>query len=197
MNNNIDFYNQKSEELFQQYQSLSFESFHASWLEKLELHHYKTALDIGAGSGRDALALANLGLTVTAIEPAQSLKAKAMELTGKKVNWLTDTLPELSLLKQNTYDLILVSAVWMHLTAEQQIKSLKRISALLNIEGVVIITLRHGSFDDNRKAFQVNATQLIKDGSRFGLKLVQHDKSTDKLNRREIYWETIVFNKEL
>lgn len=68
-NQNISFYEENTATLFEQYQSLSFESVHQSWLSKLTLSHYQSALDIGAGSGRDALALSDKGLCVTAIEP--------------------------------------------------------------------------------------------------------------------------------
>ena len=193
MNSTIDFYNSQSTKIFQQYQSLSFENVHGSWLKKVNLHQHKTALDIGAGSGRDALALSHFGLTVTAIEPAQSLKSKAVELTGDKVCWLSDTLPELSSLTHNTFDVILVSAVWMHLTPKEQNQSLKRITALLNFGGVAIITLRHGSFKDDRKSFEVSSARLTNDAKEIGLKLFLHDKGADKLNRSDIYWETIVF----
>ena len=81
----------------------------------------------------------------------------------------------------------------MHLTPEEQTQSLNRITALLNVEGVVIITLRHGSFKDNRKSFEVNSTRLTNDAKEIGLNLFLHDKGADKLNRSDIYWETIVF----
>lgn len=61
---------------------------------------------------------------------------KGVELIGDKVYWQNDVLPELSLLIENTFDLILVRAVWMHLTIEQQNQNLKRITALLNDNGI-------------------------------------------------------------
>ena len=56
-NKNISFYSDNSTALFDQYQSLSFDTVHQSWLGNVNVSNYKTALDIGAGSGRDALAL--------------------------------------------------------------------------------------------------------------------------------------------
>lgn len=192
-NKNISFYSDNSTTLFDQYQSLSFDIVHQSWLNAVNLSKYKTALDIGAGSGRDALALSQLGVCVTAIEPAQSLRDKGVELTGNKVNWKSDTLPELSSLSENTFDLILVSAVWMHLTKEQQRQSLRRLSSLLSDGGILVITLRHGEFNDGRTAFNVNGKRLIDEAKVLHLTVLHADNDKDQLNRPDVYWETLVF----
>lgn len=194
-NKNISFYSDNSTALFDQYQSLSFDAVHQSWLGTVNLSKYKTALDIGAGSGRDALALSQSMLCVTAIEPAQSLMSKGIELTGDKVTWQSDTLPELSSIDENTYDVILISAVWMHLTVKQQSQSLERLSTLLNDDGILIITLRHGEFNDGRKSFGVNAARLIEEAKGFHLTVFHTDNDTDQLNRPDVYWETLVFTR--
>lgn len=195
-NQNISFYSDNSTALFDQYQSLSFDTVHQSWLGNVNVSNYKTALDIGAGSGRDALALSELKLCVTAVEPAKPLMDKGLELTGDKVTWKTDILPELSSLNKNTFDIILVSAVWMHLTKEQQRQSLSRLSTLLNDKGILVITLRHGEFNDGRKAFDVNGERLIEEAKAFHLTVFHTDNDTDQLNRPDVYWETVVFTRK-
>ncbi len=197
MQPNIDFYNENTPTLFDQYQSLSFDKVHQSWLSKVTLSNYQSALDIGAGSGRDALALSETGLCVTAIEPAKILMNKGIELTGDKVCWKNDVLPELSTLSSETFDLILISAVWMHLTIEQQSQSLKRLSTLLNDNGVLIISLRHGEFNDGRKAFDVDGTRLINEANIHNLMLFHADNDTDQLNRPGVFWETVAFTRNL
>lgn len=194
-NRNISFYNENATTLFDLYQSLSFDTVHKSWLSSIDLSYFKTALDIGAGSGRDSLALSDMRLCVTAIEPAQSLMDKGMAQTGDKVTWKSDTLPELSSLNEYSYDVILISAVWMHLTVSQQSQSLSRLNTLLNDNGILVITLRHGDFDDDRAAFDVSATRLINDANRLGLSLKHSDNDTDQLNRPNVYWETLVFTR--
>ena len=196
INNNISFYSDNSTALFDQYQSLSFDVVHQSWLSSINLSKYKTALDIGAGSGRDALALHDSGLCVTAIEPAKTLMNKGVELTGDKVTWKSDTLPELPSINEKSYDVILISAVWMHLTLEQQRQSLSRLRTLLNDNGMLVITLRHGEFNDGRKAFDVNAARLIEEAKAFNLTLLHTDNDTDQLNRPDVYWETVVFTRK-
>jgi len=121
---------------------------------------------------------------------------KGVELTGDKVTWKSDTLPELPSINENSYDVILISAVWMHLTLEQQRQSLSRLSTLLNDNGMLVITLRHGEFNDGRKAFDVNAARLIEEAKAFNLTLLHTDNDTDQLNRPDVYWETLVFTRK-
>jgi len=109
--NNITFYSENSALLFSQYQSISFENVHNSWIQVIDFQQCKTALDIGAGSGRDALALKYKKLCVTAIEPSDDLRALGKAFTGDDVTWLNDTLPKLVKVKEKTFDIILVSAV--------------------------------------------------------------------------------------
>lgn len=90
------FYNDNAQRLFDQYQSLSFERVHGEWL-----HHLPTqpglALDVGAGSGRDAKALAERGWQVMAIEPAEKLRTLGETYTHEgDVSWIDDTLPALN-----------------------------------------------------------------------------------------------------
>ena len=76
-------YNQHAERYFNQYQSLTFDQVHGDWLPQLDS---KTglALDVGAGSGRDAAALAERGWDVVAVEPAAGLRELGQNATKKK-----------------------------------------------------------------------------------------------------------------
>ncbi|MDG9666536.1 class I SAM-dependent methyltransferase [Hahella sp. CR1] len=147
-----DFYNLNSEQLFHQYQSLPFEQVHAAWLDYLPATPER-ALDVGAGSGRDAGWLANKGWSVTAIEPSDKLRAKAIAQHGEsQIQWLSDTLPSLeTLCDSKSYHLILVSAVWMHLTPAQQTQSLQRLRRLQAPGGVIVITWRNIADEQERR----------------------------------------------
>ena len=77
----------------------------------------KLALDVGAGSGRDAAWLAGLGYDVIAVEPAGAMRAEAMRRHPEPaIRWLNDRLPGLTKVHELglTYDLVMVSAVWQH-----------------------------------------------------------------------------------
>lgn len=124
---NIEFYSQNSDLLFSKYQSISFKNVHNSQIQAIEFQQCKTALVIGAGSGRYALALKHKKLCVTAIEPSDDLRALGKTFTGDDVTWLNDSLPQLEKVKGKTFDIILISAVRMHLSPQEQTQSLKTI----------------------------------------------------------------------
>jgi len=191
--NNITFYSENSALLFSQYQSISFKNVHNSWIQAIEFKQCKTALDIGAGSGRDALALEQQKLCVTAIEPSDGLRALGQAFTGDGVTWLNDTLPKLEKVKDKTFDIILVSAVWMHLSPQEQSQSLKTIRSLLNDNGYLIITLRHGGFSDARTAFEMDANRTIDEAKQLGLSLILSNHECDKLSRDSVSWDTLCF----
>ena len=106
--------------MFSQYQSISFENVHNPWIQAIDLQQCKTALDIGAGIGRDTLALKYKKLCVTGIEPSDDLRALGKAFTGDNITWVNDTLPKLEKVKEKTFDIILISAVWMHLSPQEQ-----------------------------------------------------------------------------
>jgi SAM-dependent methyltransferase len=191
--NNITFYSENSAFLFSQYQSISFEKVHDSWLQVIDFKQCKTALDIGAGSGRDALALKYKRLCVTAIEPSDGLRALGQAFTGDDVTWHDDSLPQLTQIKDKTFDIILISAVWMHLSPEEQSQSIKTISTLLNVDGYLIITLRHGNFSDARTAFELHAKRTIAEAKQHGLALILSEYEGDKLSRDDVSWHTLCF----
>jgi protein-L-isoaspartate O-methyltransferase len=87
LNQNINFYNDNAEQLTEQYKSVQANVVHGSWAQLLLQFNEstKTALDIGAGSGRDASWLANHNFKVTAVEPANKL------LTQAQINYATTT----------------------------------------------------------------------------------------------------------
>ena len=194
-NNNIDFYNRNSVDLFAQYQSVSFQSIHKGWLSLVSMPPESRSLDIGAGSGRDAKALTGLGFIVTAVEPAKLLYKMGCSYCENKVEWIDDVLPSLSQLNDRTFDLVLVSAVWMHLNTNEQQASLTRIFELLNDNGLVVITLRHGTFLDGRTSSNLNADVTIEQAEYLGLTCVFNKENIDKLNRSSVTWQTLVFAK--
>ena len=55
------------------------------------------ALDIGAGTGRDAAGLAQRGYDVVAVEPVREMREGAMRLHPEpNIVWIDDGLPELA-----------------------------------------------------------------------------------------------------
>nr|WSZ16095.1 class I SAM-dependent methyltransferase [Streptomyces canus] len=87
------YYAESAERLGRVYESVSFESVHEALLDLLPEAPAR-ALDIGAGTGRDAAALARRGFTVDAVEPVAELRDLAGRLhPGSGVTWRAGALP--------------------------------------------------------------------------------------------------------
>lgn len=208
-----DFYNKNAQQLADMYLSKTFETVHQSWLEHLTPVLNKTdarILDLGAGAGRDSRYLAQQGaennIQVTAIEPAQTLAEIGKQQTqGLSVHWLQDALPDLNSVTklEVSFDLILLSAVWMHIPVSQRERSLRKLANLLKPGGKLVISLRHGpdckgSSSDaesnvQRRMFTVCSDELIIKAKSFGLSpILVTDINKDVIGRDEITWQTVV-----
>ena len=193
MSSTIDFYHHNALTLSHQYNSVSFESVHHSWKPYWPLAGDKV-LDVGAGSGRDARWMQQQGCEVIAIEPSNALRELGAEYTGVEVTWINDALPALNRTENlgMRFDLILVSAVWMHLPSSYRERAFRKLSNLLAPNGRLIITLRHGEFDDQRQGYPVSVEELEQLAKNSALQVRHIDESKDQLNRSEVWWQTVV-----
>lgn len=92
-------YGKDAEALAQQYEQVPFEKVHGHLLRWLPPAAGR-AVDIGAGSGRDAAALAVRGFDVVAVEPTAELRQVGRRLHGDApIAWVDDALPALSRLR--------------------------------------------------------------------------------------------------
>ena len=137
-------------------------------VQKAFLHLMPTApsriLDIGAGTGRDAAALAAMGHRVVAVEPTDAFRIRAMALhPSQRIEWLNDSLPELSLVRQRgeAFDAVMLTAVWMHLDEQQRRRGMPVVASLVRDGGVMIMSLRHGPIPRRRRMFDVSGEETI------------------------------------
>jgi protein-L-isoaspartate O-methyltransferase len=72
-------YGENATALAQQYESITFEEVHRDVLHLFPSSPSKV-LDVGAGSGRDAAALARRGHWVTAVEPTGALRRQGQAI---------------------------------------------------------------------------------------------------------------------
>lgn len=205
------FYNENAKEFAKQYLSMSFEQVHQSWsqfLPSIIENPNARILDLGAGSGRDVKYLAELAekthktdnnIQIFAIEPATQLANLGGQVTNVlNVKWLNDSLPALSnITKQEvSFDLILLSAVWMHIPQSDRTRSIRKLANLLKPGGKLVITLRHGQTEEElkqRKMHTVCADELKRLAIDVGLfTILETPKEEDKLGRNHVSWQTVV-----
>src|ERR1700761_332340 len=139
-------YAERADTLIEQWQTISFADQHApilAWIPRAP----SRIVDIGAGIGTDAAGFAALGHTVLAVEPVDAFRDAARELhPSPRIEWLDDSLPDLTVLlaRRDRFDVVMLSAVWMHLDAPQRERAMQCVTALLRDGGVSIMSLRHG-----------------------------------------------------
>ncbi len=190
---NSDFYNKNAEALSLQYDALSFEHVHQSWSRYWPTSGSKV-LDLGAGSGRDSKWFEEQGCEVFAIEPSQEMRELGQKKTGLNVSWLDDSLPALSKTESLgiQFDLILVSAVWMHIAPSYRERAFRKLSNLLAPHGKLVISLRHGEFNDGRKSYDVSVVELEELSKNSALHVTQITDSDDSMKRESVWWQTVV-----
>ncbi len=191
------YYNKNARQLSDLYDSLSSDDVHRSWAENYLRKEPGLACDIGAGSGRDANWLANKGWDVIAVEPSIEMRALAEDRSHGNIAWLDDALPSLGKLRSlgHRFDLILLSAVWMHVAPANRERAFRIVSELLKPSGVLVISLRHGSdkIENRERGFRaVSSDEILIYAKSRALALTSHSKTPDP-NRPHVQWETLVF----
>jgi SAM-dependent methyltransferase len=193
-------YAASADQLVVQYEGISFEEVHGQILHLLPADAGKQmhALDIGAGTGRDAAALARRGFRVTAAEPTAEMAAHGQRLhAGLDITWTDDALPHLPQLaaRGETYDLILLTAVWMHLDEAERSIAMPVVAALLADGGRLSMTLRHGPVPRGRRMFDVPAEDVIAAARPYGLEPLYRGTRGDMLSRDAVHWDVLMLEK--
>jgi SAM-dependent methyltransferase len=127
--------------------------------------------DIGAGTGRDAAWLAGLGHMVVAVEPVAALREAGRALRPH-LAWVDDRLPELSRLRGERFDRLLLSGVWQHLDDPVRAAAMPVLAGLLADGGVLVMSLRHGPGAPSRPVWPVDAQATTVLAQAAGLRLV-------------------------
>jgi SAM-dependent methyltransferase len=193
-------YAEEAERLVGPYESLAFADVHEPVLHLIPQTPSRI-LDIGSATGRDAAAFAAMGHRVVAVEPTEAFRIRAMALHhSKQIEWLDDSLPELGVVRARgeTFDLAMLTAVWMHLDEPQRRQGMPAVAALVREGGMLILSLRHGPVPQGRRMFEVSAQETIELAQAQGLRLVlnRRTESIQKVNRAAgIWWTRLALRK--
>ena len=186
-------YNAKAPTLVRDYEDLLFEEVHAPVLDLLP-DPGAHILDMGAGSGRDAAWFAANGYKVLATEPATEMRnlGKALH-PSPNIRWLDDALPtqEQVLRSKLTFDLIWLSAVWMHVPPSARARAFRKLVSVMSPGGSMMLTLRQGPTPADRPMEPATAADVEVLARRHGLQTVRSERIPDILGRDGIAWEVI------
>ena len=186
----ITWYDANAEAVVARYEAVLPGAVH-DWLRDLLPQSSASVLDIGAGSGRDAAWLAANGHDVVAVEPSTSMRAAAASLhDNPAINWIDDRLPTLGLVSRSglSFDLILLSAVWMHVPQSDRRRAFRKLINLLRPGGLMAITLRLGPTDLERGIHSVAPEEVEALARDHGALVEKHTEAADLLGRDGVRW---------
>ena len=190
----MSWYDTNAPELAARYATLDPDALHA-WMADFLPRAPGVVIDVGAGTGRDAAWLATAGHEVIAVEPSSAMQAEGLRLyEASRVRWITDALPALaSTLKLGVAaDLILVGAVWHHLSPSERTRAFRKLVTLLASGGLLVITLRQGP-DDGRGSHETSADEVEGLAHDHGLQVVRRIETSDQLGRPDVRWTNMAF----
>ena len=191
-------YAAEADTLLIRYESIPAEQVHAA-VRHLLPETPARVLDIGAGTGRDAAWFASLGHQVVAVEPTHELRIGAIELHAcPAITWIDDSLPDLAVLaaRGEQFDLVMSTAVLMHLDDAQRRQALPNIAARIAPGGLLIMTLRHGPVPPGRRMFEIDAEAIIEPARKLGMSLVFNQDGASRGAENSaagVTWTTLAF----
>lgn len=186
----VQWYEVRAKELADWYETASAERVH-SWLKRLLPSAPATILDVGAGSGRDAAWLAGEGYEVVAVEPSAAMREIGQSRHGDRpIQWIADSLPALDRTFKSglSFDVILLSAVWMHVEPSDRARAFRKLVTLLRPGGLLAITLRSGPADAERGLHAVSVDEIKALARDHGVFVEQEGSTEDHLGRYDIQW---------
>lgn len=159
-------------------------------------------IDLGAGTGRDATWFAVQGHKVVAVEPVAALSDAGKALhQSSRIKWINDTLPDLPrvLERGDTFDFVLLNAVWHHLDIDQRKQAMSALRVLTRPGATLIMSLRNGPGSPMRSCIEARPEDAIELASSVGFKLefMKSAKSIQSNNQAaNVTWDWLVFSPE-
>ena len=106
------------------------------------------------------------------------------------IQWIPDCLPKLKLTTKVglSFDVILLSAVWMHVAPADRASAFRKLITLLKPGGLVALTLRSGPAEAERGFHPVSADEVRILARDHGAFVEWENSAEDHLGRSEIQW---------
>ena len=187
-------YDAHAAELARSYEAVDPNCLHG-WFVDLLPPVPALALDVGAGSGRDAAWLAGKGYAVVAVEPSAAMRAEAgARHASAGVAWIADELPALAEIygRGLAFNLMLLSGVWQHVRPMERECAMDRLLGLLRPGGVLALSLRHGPSEDGRSMHPVSLPEVQRLASERDACVVRTTRLADQQRREGVSWTGVV-----
>jgi SAM-dependent methyltransferase len=191
------YYEERSEVLLRKYEQVGFEAVHSDLLG-LIAGQTGSALDVGCGSGRDAAWLARHRWRVTAVDPSIAMLEGAKRIhRSLRIRWIKDGLPKLEKVVSlgTAYDLVLLSAVWMHIPENRQAESAATVARLTAHGGIVNLTIRSGAGEPERGFHDTDVDLLAAKFAGHGVLPVNDVTDSDSFDREGVVWRKLTLRR--
>ena len=188
-----DYYDNNAQEFVNSTFMVDMQSLYQPFLNLLP--DFGQILDLGCGSGRDALAFKNMGYKIEAIDYSAELVKQASDLTGIEVRLQSFyDLDEI-----DTYDGIWACASLLHCERHRLVDVLQRMIQSLKANGVIYMSFKYGDQDrekDGREFTDLNEQQAGELLDHFNqVSLAKQWISIDKRPDRTEQWLNLLWKK--
>ncbi len=195
------YYETQGERLVQRYASADLSEFHS--LLKQWLPPSGRVLEIGCGTGRDALYMSSLGCSVTALDGSEIMAAltrKAFSEAGMdpaRVFCASFPLPLEHELLSERFHAVVAVAMLMHVPESELFEFCRQIGTLLEDQGLFICSFSSGEREEGDERLFVSRTpeevELLLE--KFGFRRMYRKETSDGLGRK-IPWHNLVFSRD-
>ena len=188
-----DYYDNNAQEFVNSTFMVDMQSLYQPFLNLLP--DFGRILDLGCGSGRDALAFKNMGYQIEAMDYSAELVKQASDLTGIEVRLQSFyDLDEI-----DTYDGIWACASLLHCERHRLVDVLQRMIQSLKANGVIYMSFKYGDQDrekDGREFTDLNEQQAGELLDHFNqVSLAKQWISIDKRPDRTEQWLNLLWKK--
>ena len=140
----VDYYNQNALQFFTNTFAADMSRIYARFLDRLPKG--SSILDMGCGSGRDALYFHNKGYIIDAFDASLEMVNLASEATGLSIKH--NTFQNYS--SSRSYDGIWACASLLHLPKKEHVKIITKFYNILKSDGIFYISFKYGTKDYDR-----------------------------------------------